>query len=135
MTDTSTACLNDNGTAPTLGAVAKRKPIPIETAQELPLLRRLREKRGLTQQAVADRIGTSQQNVDRMEKRPVGALSVEQLLGFAGALDLPPMALIDSESYDDIDTALMQVARRLGRAEKARLLTIANAFEVPLKIA
>ena len=60
---------------------------PIVTPKQLPaMLRGLRQRAGLTQTQVAERLGISQQSYARLEARPAAA-SVERLSKLLRALD------------------------------------------------
>lgn len=60
---------------------------PIITPEQLPaLLRSLRQRAGLTQTQLAERLGISQQSYARLEARPAAA-SVERLSKLLRALD------------------------------------------------
>ncbi|MDC7707595.1 helix-turn-helix domain-containing protein [Vogesella indigofera] len=60
---------------------------PIITPEQLPaMLRSLRQRAGLTQTQLAERLGISQQSYARLEARPAAA-SVERLSKLLRALD------------------------------------------------
>lgn len=89
----------------------------------------------MTQKQVADLVHTTQQNIDRLEKKPIGRVTIAWLTKIAKALDVPAQAIIDFDGFDEVDVALLQVSRRLPPTEKARLLSVATAFETSIKIA
>jgi transcriptional regulator with XRE-family HTH domain len=63
------------------------------------MIRTLREQRGWTQKELADRMGTSQSVISRIEDADYGKLSVQTLLDVAAACDLP--VFIDLPEWPD----------------------------------
>jgi len=82
----------------------------------------------LTQAQVAKTAGTSQQQIDRLEK---GGLRryVDWIRKLSAAVNVPPAALIEPEKFDDTDIALQQLARRMAPDDKARLLRLGLALQ------
>ena len=77
---------------------------PVRTPDQLPmLLRSLRRSRGLTQKAVAQRLGISQQAMSQLEKEP-GSASFERVMALLAALQ-STIVLRDEHAAPPADAA------------------------------
>lgn len=87
-------------------------------------IKALREERGWTQEVLAARSGMSRSQLAMIEKETRPANTV-RLNAIAAALNVPPEALFDS---GDEDWRLVQIVRRLGPADRAALVRMAEAL-------
>ena len=125
---TQTPCLIDNKGARTISPMVKRNP------ESYSPLAKWRDRRGLTQQALAKRVHTSQQQIDRLEKGHV-RMSLDWIVKLSQALDVPSAALIDGEAFDETDVALLKLLRHMSPTDKARLLRLATVLDEPTRAA
>lgn len=88
-----------------------------------------REARGLTQAQLAEKVGTSQQQIDKLEKNQ-RKLTREWIFRLAPALDIPPGFLL-AETQDVRDLRMYEIFRKLSVADKDRLIKMASALSEP----
>ena len=89
-------------------------------------LRAWREKRGLSQDALAKKIGTAGNVISLLESGD-RALSHKWLLRLAPALGTTPGFLLDHDP-DDLDTDLLQAVLSIPREQRSQALRILEAL-------
>lgn len=110
---------------------------PVRLTPTLPGMRTLgslvsywRDRRGLSQSQLAERIGASQQEVSKIEKDKRATDTLPWLRRLAQALDVEPWQLLSDAdpTQAEAEQALLKIFRRLPHDERDRLLRLAEAL-------
>lgn len=101
--------------------------LPYNSGMSAINIRELREKRGLTQQQLADLLGTSQPQVWRLESGeiPLKKLWIKKL---SKALDVHPRKLSADLALKPDEESLLDIYGQLSESQKAALLQVGHAM-------
>lgn len=94
----------------------------------------LRRARGLTLKALAERVGTTNQQISHLEKGR-RRLTMEWMERIAAALECHPFELVseDTQIQDERERVLVELFRGLSEEQKDAYLKATSALAKPLK--
>lgn len=105
------------------GGVCQKANVAEETRN---YLRQWREKRGLTQEQLADKVGTAKAVISLLEneKRP---LSSKWLRKFAEALDTTPGRILDIDP-DEVSADILDIWDHIPTADRTRAIRVLRSL-------